>query len=121
MAIDNELTSSITKQINRTRKSVTILFTDIESSTEYWDKHGDVKGRLMVDLHNRLAFPVVRHFWGRIIKTIGDAIMASFKRPEDAVKAAIGIQQALEEMRQKDSKFQLRGQYGWVEQCHCQE
>ncbi|MBN1378899.1 MAG: hypothetical protein JXA04_06660 [Gammaproteobacteria bacterium] len=112
MAIYGELTNSIVRQINRSRRSVTILFTDIEDSTEYWDKHGDVKGRLMVDQHNRLTFPVIRHFHGRIIKTIGDAIMASFKNPEDAVKAAIGIQQALEEMRQQDRSFQLRVRIG---------
>jgi hypothetical protein len=38
--------------------------------------------------------------------------MASFKRPEDAVKAAVGIQQALEEMRQQDRSFQLRVRIG---------
>lgn len=112
MAIYGELTNSIIRQINRSRRPVTILFTDIEDSTQYWDKYGDVKGRLMVDQHNRLTFPVIRHFRGRIIKTIGDAIMASFKRPQDAVKAAIGIQQALEEMRQQDSSFQLRVRIG---------
>jgi class 3 adenylate cyclase len=112
MAIYGELTNSIVRQINRSRRPVTILFTDIEDSTQYWDKYGDVKGRLMVDQHNRLTFPVIRHFHGRIIKTIGDAIMASFKKPGDAVKAAIGIQQALEDMRQQDSSFQMRVRIG---------
>lgn len=107
MAIYGELTNSIIRQINRSRRPITILFTDIEDSTQYWDKHGDIKGRLMVDQHNRLAFPVIRKFKGKIIKTIGDAIMASFKKPEDALKAAIGIQQALREMREQDRSFQL--------------
>lgn len=112
MTSNNALTSSITRQINRSRKSVTILFTDIQDSTEYWDKHGDVKGRLMVDQHNRLVFPIVRFFRGRVVKTIGDSIMASFKKPEDAIKAAICIQQALHGMRQKDRKFSLRVRIG---------
>jgi class 3 adenylate cyclase len=112
MAIYGELTKSIIRQINRSRRAVTILFTDIEDSTQYWDKHGDIKGRLMVDQHNRLAFPIIRHFDGRIVKTIGDAIMASFKRPEDAIQAAIGIQQALAAMRRQDKDFQLRVRIG---------
>lgn len=84
---------SITRQIRSTRKQITILFTDIEGSTRYWDTRGDIDGRLMVDYHNRLIFPVIKKFKGKIVKTIGDAIMASFSRSEQAVKAAIAIQQ----------------------------
>ena len=108
----DKLADSITKQIHRSRKKVTILFTDIEDSTRYWEKYGDVQGRLMVDIHNRLAFPVIRHFKGRIIKTIGDSIMASFKYPEDALKAAVAIQQTLGNKRKEDKNFQLRVRIG---------
>jgi len=66
----------------------------------------------MVDIHNRLAFPVIRHFNGRIIKTIGDSIMASFKYPEDALKAAVAIQQTLSKRRKEDKNFQLRVRIG---------
>jgi class 3 adenylate cyclase len=112
MPIYGEITNSIVRQIHRSRKAVTILFTDIEDSTRYWDTYGDVKGRLMVDQHNRLTFPVVKRFGGKIIKTIGDAIMASFKDPQDAIKAAIGIQQVLHLMREKDRSFGLRVRIG---------
>lgn len=108
----DKLANSITRQIHRSRKKVTILFTDVEDSTGYWDRHGDVKGRLMVDVHNRLAFAIVRHFKGRVIKTIGDSIMASFKYPEDAVNAAVAIQQTLSKRRKEDSNFQLRVRIG---------
>jgi class 3 adenylate cyclase len=108
----DKLADSTTRQIHRSRKKVTILFTDIEDSTKYWEKYGDVEGRLMLDIHNRLAFPVVRHFKGRIIKTIGDSIMASFKYPEDALKAAVAIQQTLSKKRKEDKNFQLRVRIG---------
>ncbi len=107
-----KLSKSITRQINRSRKKVTILFTDIEDSTGYWDRHGDVKGRMMVNVHNRLAFPVIQHFNGRVIKTIGDSIMASFKYPDDAVNAAVAIQQVLSKQRKEDADFQLRVRIG---------
>jgi class 3 adenylate cyclase len=112
MSIYGEITNSIVRQIHRSRKVVTVLFTDIEDSTRYWDTYGDVKGRLMVDQHNRLTFPVVKRFGGRIIKTIGDAIMASFKDPQDALRAAIGIQQVLHLMREKDKSFGLKVRIG---------
>ncbi len=51
---------SIIRQIRSTRKQITILFTDIEGSTRYWDIRGDIDGRLMVDYHNRLIFPVMK-------------------------------------------------------------
>ncbi|MBW1820844.1 MAG: adenylate/guanylate cyclase domain-containing protein [Deltaproteobacteria bacterium] len=102
----------ITRQIKSTRKQITILFTDIEGSTRYWDTRGDIDGRLMVDYHNRLIFPVIKKFKGKVIKTIGDAIMASFSSPEQAVKTAIGIQQMLEKTRRQDENFELKVRIG---------
>jgi len=104
--------SRITRQIKSTRKQITILFTDIEDSTRYWDTRGDIDGRLMVDYHNRLIFPIIKKFKGKIIKTIGDAIMASFIRSEQAVKAAIGIQQILQQTRKQDKNFGLKVRIG---------
>jgi len=102
----------IARQIKSTRKQITILFTDIEDSTRYWDTRGDIDGRLMVDYHNRLIFPVIKKFKGKIIKTIGDSIMASFSRSELAVKAAIGIQQVLQKTRRQDKNFGLKVRIG---------
>ena len=101
----NRFGSGITRQIKSTRKQITILFTDIEDSTRYWDTRGDIDGRLMVDYHNRLIFPTIKKFKGKIVKTIGDAIMASFNRSEQAVKAAIAIQQMLQNTRRQDKNW----------------
>ena len=103
---------SVARQIRRSRKPVTILFTDVVGSTRYWDVHGDVKGRLMIDLHNRLIYPVIRRHRGKVIKHIGDAIMVSFKSPVNGLKAAIGIQQILEERRKQDKDFRLKVRIG---------
>ena len=93
--VNSELQASITQNIGKMQKEVTILFTDIEDSTKYWHTYGDVEGRLMVDQHNRILFPLIKKHKGRVVKTIGDAIMAVFKRPADALNAAIAMQQAL--------------------------
>ncbi len=100
------------RYIRGAQRRVTILFTDIEGSTKYWDTHGDIQGRLMVDQHNRLIFPVVRKFRGKVVKTIGDSVMATFKRPRDAVKAAIGIQQILDQARQTEEGFSVSVRIG---------
>lgn len=104
--------AALSRYILSARREVTILFTDIEGSTRYWDQYGDLQGRLMIDYHNRLAFPVVRHFRGRIVKTIGDSIMAMFRDPEDATRAAIAIQQLLLHRRQQDGVFDLHVRIG---------
>ncbi len=106
------ISKDIIRQIKTSRKQLTILFTDIEGSTNYWDTRGDINGRLMVDQHNRLIFPVVKKFHGKIIKTIGDAIMASFKNPAHAVEAAIAIQQLLAKERKINRRFTLRVRIG---------
>ena len=72
----------------RLRTPMTILFSDIKDSTAYFERRGDVEGLAMVERHNNLLFPCVENNNGRIIKTIGDAIMALFLDPVDAVTAA---------------------------------
>jgi class 3 adenylate cyclase len=110
--VAEKTTDSITKQIEKSKKDVTVLFTDIERSTEFWDQHGDTAGRLMLDLHNKLMFPVIRHFRGTVTKTIGDSIMASFRKPEDAVRAAVGMQQMLIRRKQEDEDLDIKIRIG---------
>lgn len=108
MSANEELASNIDK----TRKQITTLFTDIVDSSRYWDQFGDVRGRMMIDHHNRLVFPVIRKFHGRIVKTIGDGLMTVFKNPNDALKAAVAIQQILQKMRNADSGFHVHLRIG---------
>lgn len=111
-ALRKRLEKRIAGTIRRARRHTTILFTDVEDSTRYWDNQGDVRGRLAVDLHNRLVFPVVKRYGGKVIKTIGDSVMATFRKPSHGVQAAIGIQQALAAERARNSNFHLKVRIG---------
>jgi class 3 adenylate cyclase len=77
------------------RREVTLLFSDIQGSTAYFERRGDLSGRQMVQRHNDLLFPLIAQHQGTVLKTIGDAIMASFADPAQAVQAAIAMQRAL--------------------------
>ena len=110
--MSEEIIQSLVQYIEKSKKEITVLFTDIVQSTRYWDQHGDTAGRLMVDRHNRLLFPVVKHFGGRVTKTIGDSIMATFKSPVDGVLAAIGMQQMLSQERKRDKTFDIHVRIG---------
>ena len=110
---DSELVDDSTVQhISSSRKEVTMLFTDIKDSTSLWEALGDIAGRMMIDQHNKLLFPVIRKFRGKLVKTIGDAIMARFKKPGNAVKAAIVMQQVLDRQRQQDPEFKVHIRIG---------
>lgn len=81
------------------RAEVTILFTDIKGSTSYFEQKGDLEGVAMVRHHNELLIPQIERESGRVVKTIGDAIMARFSDPVSAVRAAVAMQRTLEDDR----------------------
>jgi class 3 adenylate cyclase len=78
---------------------MTILFSDIKGSTAYAEKKGDVEYMAMIHRHNNVLFPVIEAAGGRVVKTIGDAILACFQDPVGAVRAAVGMQRVLVEDR----------------------
>ncbi len=91
-----EILEEIDREISDTyAKPVTLLFTDIVGSTEFFETAGDIAGRQMIQTHNDLLFPIIQTHSGRIIKTIGDSIMASFADPYQGVKCSVLMQEAL--------------------------
>src|SRR5271165_407241 len=71
---------------------VAIVFTDLQGSTKLYDKLGDAAAyRLVRDHFAFLSERVTRHH-GFIVKTVGDAVMAAFNDPADAVRAVLAMQ-----------------------------
>src|SRR6202162_2437351 len=79
------------------RELVAVLFVDIVGSTRFYDEHGDIAGLLMVQKSVELLVPPIEQHGGRVIKTIGDAILARFCDGEPAVLCAIEMQRNLSE------------------------
>ena len=79
------------------KKEVTILFTDICGYTEYVDRRGDINGRALLLKHNRMVLPLIEKHGGKVIEIVGDAVMAAFTSPENAIDSSIAIQKALNE------------------------
>ena len=79
------------------RKEISIMFTDIVGSSQYFEEHGDLVGRAMLQQHNNLLFPVIERYNGQVIKTIGDSIMAKFNESDDALEASTEMQNALQD------------------------
>jgi class 3 adenylate cyclase len=72
-------------------RQVTLLFTDLKGSTAMYERLGDLNAYALVREHFALVGATVQRHSGAIVKTIGDAVMAVFSRPTDAVSAALDI------------------------------
>jgi class 3 adenylate cyclase len=72
-------------------RQVTFLFTDLKGSTALYERLGDLNAYALVREHFALLETVAHRHAGAIVKTIGDAVMAAFSRPVDAVAAALDI------------------------------
>lgn len=73
-------------------EKIAVLFTDIVGSTDYFKVHGDKLGREMLRSHHNIASSIVSEYGGKVVKLIGDSIMACFASPIEAFKAAIKMQ-----------------------------
>ena len=71
-----------------------ILFTDVVGSTSLWERDPDWMGRVMAR-HDRLLGSSVAAAGGRLVKGLGDGILAVFSTATAAVGAAIDAQAVL--------------------------
>jgi class 3 adenylate cyclase len=71
---------------------IAIMFTDLKGSTELYDALGDAPAYNLVRDHFSFLSDRVQRNHGFVVKTVGDAVMAAFSRPDDAVRAALAIQ-----------------------------
>jgi class 3 adenylate cyclase/tetratricopeptide (TPR) repeat protein len=95
--IDQELNDRLTQ-------TLCLMFADIVGSTSFFQKHGDIKGRLFLQRHHDTLSPLVVEHGGRVVKTIGDAVMAAFETPQTAFDCALAIQKKLWEIHQHEGE-----------------
>jgi class 3 adenylate cyclase len=74
---------------------VALLFTDLQGSTALYERVGDAAAYNLVRKHFALLAAIVRDHDGAVVKTIGDAVMAAFSDPAQAVRAALAMQEKI--------------------------
>lgn len=78
---------------NSNTSVLTIMFTDIVGYTEYTEKNGDAKANDVRKTHDKIMQEAIEgQSQGKIIKFIGDAVMAIFSEPSSAVEASVELQ-----------------------------
>lgn len=75
--------------------SVTLMFTDLRNSTKLYREIGDAPAFGRVREHFEILQRAVDAEGGAIVKTMGDAIMAAFRRPASALRAIWNVQKQL--------------------------
>lgn len=81
------------------RSPVTVLFADIADSTSLYTALGDLPGRETVAQALQWLVTVIEAADGRVIKTLGDEIMAVFDSGQRAAQAAMAMQERVSEER----------------------
>jgi class 3 adenylate cyclase len=80
--------------------NLTILFTDLRGSTALYDRIGDLAAFDLVRSHFGALLTAVSAEGGAVVKTIGDAVMATFSAPERALRAAMRMREAMREINE---------------------
>ena len=75
--------------------SLTFLFTDLKGSTALYERVGDLVAYDLVRQHFHVLQEVVAAEAGAVVKTIGDAVMATFPTPDRAVAAALRMREEM--------------------------
>lgn len=70
------------------RRLATVLFTDIVQSTEAVRSLGDEAWRDRLDRHDVLAERQISRHGGKLVKTMGDGVLATFDGPAAAIRCA---------------------------------
>ncbi len=80
------------------RVLATVLFTDIVGSTQRASELGDHRWSELLDRHDAMVERILKNFGGKMIKTIGDGLLATFDGPARAIRCAVAIRDAAEQL-----------------------
>lgn len=79
------------RRTRATTELVTVLFTDIVSSTRIAEEVGDRRWRSLVAAHHDIVRRALRRHHGRELDTAGDGFFAAFSKPADAIRCAVEV------------------------------
>src|SRR5262249_1630601 len=92
--------------------TVTLLFTDIEGSTEMTQQLGDTRWLELLRVHNDLVRQQVSTFGGFEVKSQGDGFMIAFQSARGGLQWGIAIQRSLSERNNRAADHPLRVRTG---------
>lgn len=91
---------------------MTIVFTDIEGSTEMMERLGEERWLELMLAHNKLVRSVVDEHGGEVVKSQGDGFMLTFRSASAALACAVKLQHALTQSREANHEQPMRVRIG---------
>lgn len=79
--------------MNAVVEEVAIVFADVTGSVRLFDSLGDETAWKLIQKCLKGMTEEVDEHQGRVVKTIGDEVMCTFSTADDAIKAAVGMQE----------------------------
>jgi class 3 adenylate cyclase len=90
-----EFLTGVRRGVDPGRAVSTVLFTDIVRSTERAQELGDERWLELLNLHDEAAHRLAEAFRGRVIKTTGDGVLATFDGPRRGIGASVALREEL--------------------------
>ena len=90
-----EFLTGVRGTVPATRVLATVLFTDIVASTERAAELGDRRWRELLGVHDDLGGRLVEAWGGRVVKSTGDGLLATFDGPGRAIDCAVALREQL--------------------------
>ncbi|HVG58575.1 MAG TPA: adenylate/guanylate cyclase domain-containing protein [Hyalangium sp.] len=78
--------------------STVVLFSDLTGSTALYEQIGDARAFALIEQHFRSVTQAVARHGGAVLKTMGDAVMATFPRAGEAFSAALEMVRETEQL-----------------------
>ncbi|MGH2727516.1 MAG: AAA family ATPase, partial [Actinomycetota bacterium] len=92
--------------------AVTVLFTDVEGSTDLRTRFGDELADELLSAQETLIRAQVERHGGREVKSLGDGYMVAFGSPRKAISCAVDIQKALDDRNRTSPGREIRVRIG---------
>jgi class 3 adenylate cyclase len=73
----------------------TIVFTDLEESTSFTQRHGDARAMAVIRRHDQIVREAIRNNAGSEIKHTGDGLMSAFLSVAGAIQSAVDVQRGM--------------------------
>jgi class 3 adenylate cyclase len=95
LGLIEEFLTGVKGTVPTTRVLATVLFTDIVASTERASTLGDRRWRELLQVHDDLGTRLVEQWGGRVVKSTGDGLLATFDGPGRAITCASAFRDQL--------------------------
>ncbi|HEX4912166.1 MAG TPA: adenylate/guanylate cyclase domain-containing protein [Permianibacter sp.] len=76
-------------------ENLTILFVDIAGFTATTSRQSRLENAHLLQTFERTLLPLIKRFKGNVVKSIGDALLITFRSPTDAMLCSMALQDAM--------------------------